>query len=276
MFVPYPTICTLKGWTTVHSYFTIMGGFDGWDKSLSKMSSLDVGLYPEMFGRDGAAHNTIMEGTPLPAPSVPPTDERNLSEFQIRVTISEIWDKGKRNPVARLFTLLQTTWFIAQYLSRWRAHQPRTQLELMTLAYTILNCYILSLWWEKPLNAEKPIDVRGRAGAIEECRRNSACPAWLRCFIQSRACLWPPTPCHSKTTNCVCRALLCYFIRSGAFEVRCHGSVGWWGRLGWSSLSCMVVIFSNCRRAGAMESLCSCLYCLPSAIRNKVRHWSTA
>lgn len=75
------------------------------------------------------------------------------------ITEAEIADKSKGNNVAKLLTVLQTTWFILQYIERWAAHQTRTQLELMTLAYAILNILIYSLWWNKPLNVNEPFEI---------------------------------------------------------------------------------------------------------------------
>lgn len=98
------------------------------------------------------------------------------------MTKSEIKDKSKGNP----FAVLQTAWFIAQYLERWAAGQPRTQLEVMTLAYAVLNILIHCLWFEKPLNVQKSIDVSGRAsGAMKEHRRQqSGHLEWRQDFIQ--------------------------------------------------------------------------------------------
>lgn len=42
-------------------------------------------------------------------------------------------------------------------------HQPRTQLEVMTLAYAALNILVFALWWDKPLNIQELIYVHGRA-----------------------------------------------------------------------------------------------------------------
>ena len=138
-----------KGWTRTHSYFTLMGGFDGWGTSLRHLR-MHPASYPQMFKKDAPAHT-----------------EHRPSDPKISVTESEILDKSKGDPLGKLFTALQTTWFIVQYLERWITHQPRTQLEVMTLAYAALNLLIYALWWEKPLNIQEPIDVRGRSSALD-------------------------------------------------------------------------------------------------------------
>jgi len=145
-----------------------MGGFDGWKPSLSEMSTLDPRIYNEMFRRDAP----LTPPSPSPSPSITSSGELDRSEYRILVTESELKDKSKGNTLAIIFAVLQTTWFISQYLERWHARQPRTQLEVMTLAYAVLNIFIHGLWYKKPLNVQKPIDVHGRAsGAIKELRK---------------------------------------------------------------------------------------------------------
>jgi len=104
--------------------------------------------------------------------TTPPSSEHRPSnpKIKISVTESEILDKSKSDPLGKLFTVLQTAWFIVQYLERWITRQPRTQLEVMTLAYAALNILTYALWWEKPLNIQEPIDVRGRSSAHDEDR----------------------------------------------------------------------------------------------------------
>ena len=131
-----------------------MGGFNGRETQLTLPYP---GMHPRMFKEDAPAH-TEVELTTL------------SSDPKISVTESEILDKSKGDPLGKLFTALQTTWFIVQYLERWITHQPRTQLEVMTLAYVALNILIYALWWEKPLNIQEPIDVHGRSSARDEDR----------------------------------------------------------------------------------------------------------
>jgi hypothetical protein len=100
-----------------------------------------------------------------PSPEPATTRGRHPSKPRILVTESEILDKSKGDGLGKLFTLLQTTWFIVQYLERWVAHQPRTQLEVMTLAYAAMNILVYALWWDKPLNIQGPIYIHGRASA---------------------------------------------------------------------------------------------------------------
>ena len=144
-----------------------MGGFDGWGTSLPYLHAHPAS-YPQMFKEDAPAHTEAELTTPS-------STEHRPSDPKISVTESEILDKSKGDPLGKLFTALQTTWFIAQYLERWIAHQPRTQLEVMTLAYAALNILIYALWWEKPLNMQEPIDVHGRSSALDEDHTHTGC-----------------------------------------------------------------------------------------------------
>ena len=152
----------MKGWTRRHSYFTVMGGFYKSGKRLKSLSSLDADLYPELLKKEDPTRNPDETS---PHPGAPLIVEPYPSKYQILVTESEILDKSKSDPLGKLFTVLQTTWFVAQYLERWVTHQPRTQLEVMTLAYAALNILVYALWWDKPLNVQEVINVGGRASA---------------------------------------------------------------------------------------------------------------
>lgn len=83
--------------------------------------------------------------------------------YRVLVTENAILDKSKTNALAKLVTVAQTTWFVVQLIERWANHQPRTQLEVMTVAYAALNAVLYILLWHKPYNVNEPINVSGRA-----------------------------------------------------------------------------------------------------------------
>jgi hypothetical protein len=142
------------------------------------MSLLDAQSYPELLKKNASTRNMSTEDELSSEASQPPTQQPHPPEFRILVTKSEILDKSKSDALGKLFTVLQTTSFIVQYMDRWVAHQPRTQLEVMTLAYSALNILVYILWWDKPLNVQEPIDVRGRASAPLEDRTKGMNGAW--------------------------------------------------------------------------------------------------
>jgi len=144
-----------QGWTRAHTYFAIMGGFFDSEqprKALKarRMLGLTADSHPEMFKLGPAPEDPSKEAAP----------ENRRPQTWILITESEIRDKSKGDTLGKLVAVLQTTWFIAQYLGRWTAHQSRTQLEVMTLGYAVLDVVIYTLWWDKPLDIQEPIDVR--------------------------------------------------------------------------------------------------------------------
>jgi hypothetical protein len=157
-----------------------MGGFCEGEGQLYRWRQLTDEPLPEMLEQAALASDAPKEDEPSPEPNPLPTQGRHSSEPRILVTESEILDKSKDDALGKLFTLLQTTWFIVQYLERWVVHQPRTQLEVMTLAYAALNILVYTLWWDKPLNIQGPIDIHGRASA--QISRTKG-PRWLQSVL---------------------------------------------------------------------------------------------
>ena len=145
-----------------------MGGFLNDRKSGSTLRAWEIpdltaDSHPELFKLDASRRDPLKEHGTQP---------------WILVTESEILDKSKGDGLGKLVTVLQTTWFIVQYLERWVSHQPRTQVEVMTLAYAAINVIIYILWWDKPLKVQEPIDVHGRAIPIN-ARKRSLHGAWF-------------------------------------------------------------------------------------------------
>ncbi|KAJ6473298.1 hypothetical protein DFH09DRAFT_953738, partial [Mycena vulgaris] len=68
--------------------------------------------------------------------------------------------------------------FTTQCLARVRQHLPVTQLETATLAFAVVNIFIWSLWWKKPLDVDLPIPV----GPVEEPREPGATTLRLDCL----------------------------------------------------------------------------------------------
>lgn len=77
----------------------------------------------------------------------------------VAISEEEVLDRSKGDGLGKLILVFQTLWFVTQYLGRWIDHLPRSQLEVMTLAYAILAVVVYFLWWHKPLNVRCPIVV---------------------------------------------------------------------------------------------------------------------
>ncbi|KXN85195.1 hypothetical protein AN958_11618 [Leucoagaricus sp. SymC.cos] len=84
------------------------------------------------------------------------------SQIPPRFIISEeeINDKSKGDAFAKLVVIIQTSWFIIQCIARWAAHLHVTELEIVTLAFALLNIIIYVLWWNKPQNMGVAIRVQ--------------------------------------------------------------------------------------------------------------------
>jgi hypothetical protein len=74
-------------------------------------------------------------------------------------TEKEIKDRGKSDGISKFIVLLQTSWFIIQCIARGIKHLPLTELEIVTLAYTMLNLFVYIFWWDKPRDVGCPIRI---------------------------------------------------------------------------------------------------------------------
>ena len=86
----------------------------------------------------------------------------DFSSFYVP-TEAEIKDRGKSDWLAKSLVLIQTSWFVLQCIARGVEHLPITHLEIVTLAYAAMNFVIYIFWWNKPLNATRPVRVFRRS-----------------------------------------------------------------------------------------------------------------
>jgi hypothetical protein len=100
--------------------------------------------------------------------------KRHLSEGDINVSEKEIKDKSKGDMLSKGIVLLQTGWFILQLISRGVQRLPVAELELVTLAFAILNFVTYGLWWYKPLDVQCPIIVRKRIPLAQNSESGNA------------------------------------------------------------------------------------------------------
>lgn len=83
-------------------------------------------------------------------------------------TETELKDRGKSDALTKTIVLVQTSWFIIQCIARGTQHLPLTELEVITLAYAMLNFFIYGFWWDKPRNVECPIRLYKLSTAIHK------------------------------------------------------------------------------------------------------------
>jgi hypothetical protein len=67
-------------------------------------------------------------------------------------TEEEIKDRGESDEISKFIVILQTSWFIIQCIARSVNDLPLTELEIVTLAYGMLNFFVYIFWWDKPRN----------------------------------------------------------------------------------------------------------------------------
>ncbi|KAJ7130462.1 hypothetical protein C8R44DRAFT_613877, partial [Mycena epipterygia] len=70
------------------------------------------------------------------------------------VKAKDISDKSKGDAFSKGIALLQGLWFVTQCLARVHQNLPVTQLEVATLAFSVVNIFIWALWWAKPLDVK--------------------------------------------------------------------------------------------------------------------------
>ena len=75
------------------------------------------------------------------------------------ITEEEIEDRSKANGLAKGIAVLQTTWFIAQCISRTAQGLIITEIELITLVIASVNGLLYFLWWNKPLDVKCCVPV---------------------------------------------------------------------------------------------------------------------
>ena len=73
------------------------------------------------------------------------------------ITSAAIEDRSKADSVAKLFTIVQTGWFILQCLARLKQQISITTLELSTIAFVVCTIGTNIMWWAKPKDVFVPI-----------------------------------------------------------------------------------------------------------------------
>lgn len=66
------------------------------------------------------------------------------------LSVEKIRDKSKAESAAKLITMVQVSWFVAQSIMRTAHGLPISQLESMTLSYIPLFAVTYFFWWYKP------------------------------------------------------------------------------------------------------------------------------
>ncbi|KZP06206.1 hypothetical protein FIBSPDRAFT_805134, partial [Athelia psychrophila] len=117
-------------WKRSHAFLVTMGGFN--------FHNEDELLYP-------LSPETVIELVQR-GHLVPPTAD-------------EIANQSKGDALSKGVAIAQTLWFVVQCIARGAEHLPVTNLEAMTLAYTVMTVAMYVVWWDKPLNVSCAVRV---------------------------------------------------------------------------------------------------------------------
>ncbi|KAF8655460.1 hypothetical protein AX16_003049 [Volvariella volvacea WC 439] len=112
-------------WTLTHSFFLQMGGF--------------------MIKEDDQTYR-VLKADKLKEPS-----------FKFSVTEQEIRERSKVDWFGKFITIMQTWWFVAQCCARFAQGLDISVLEVITLAFAVLNVLSWIMWWKKPFCVHSPI-----------------------------------------------------------------------------------------------------------------------
>jgi len=142
-----------REWTRAHAFLVLMGGFALHDADKSFLRVLDEKTLEEL-------------------------DEAGEIEWPT-ITVKEIQDRSKADIFSKGIVLLQTTWFIIQCISRFATKLAVTELEVVTLAFAVLNAITYWLWWDKPSDVRCAVPVylksaeesKGKLTKVSKARR---------------------------------------------------------------------------------------------------------
>ncbi|KAJ3570428.1 hypothetical protein NP233_g4404 [Leucocoprinus birnbaumii] len=134
----------------------LMDWFRGPDKGTAPDRSwgLTHGFLLEMHGL-----RRFRNGQPFTSTSSDLIEYASDVSNPIYISEDEINDKSKGDFFTKLIVVIQTTWFIVQCVARWVQRLHVTELEIVTLAFAILNIITYILWWNKPQNMRVAIAI---------------------------------------------------------------------------------------------------------------------
>ncbi|KAF3001605.1 hypothetical protein E8E14_006062 [Neopestalotiopsis sp. 37M] len=177
----------MRKYTMAHAMFAQMGGFvvHYHDDPTTQEAETDHAQTPvvkEAIDTRSEALRKAMQngdGKPSRAQSLSLSQvefQAKLEEYGIAFNLEEedIKDRSKADPFTKAFALVQAGWLVLQSCARKSAGLQITELELMTMAFTVCALVTYILWWHKPFDAERSAIVSlpaSRCEAIYEVLR---------------------------------------------------------------------------------------------------------
>ena len=124
-------------WTLTHVYFANMGGIrSNYHMMSASYLARSLNLSPVDYGFN-RGHGGLMT--------------------VVRLSEDVILDKSKADTLVRLLWILQILRLWFEVLARTAAHLAVTQLEIITLSFSVLSATIYVVQWKKPKDVETPI-----------------------------------------------------------------------------------------------------------------------
>ncbi|KZP03661.1 hypothetical protein FIBSPDRAFT_844729 [Athelia psychrophila] len=137
--------------------------------------SAGIGLEEQAFLIENSTRESIeMVGKYVSGGDPDDNDEYILALVKSRSlvppTSDELGDRSKGDALSKSIAVFQTLWFVAQCITRRIGNLVITNLEIVTLAYTVITVAMYAAWWHKPLNVRCPIRVKGYAKISKDMR----------------------------------------------------------------------------------------------------------
>jgi len=97
-----------------------------------------------------------------------------------QVDEKDIIDRSKGDALSKGLAVLQASWFVLQCIARASQKRAITELEIVTVGYAILNVVTYAVWWNKPLNVGRSIQVGPKVEEDENIntREEEGLPFW--------------------------------------------------------------------------------------------------
>ncbi|KAK5046862.1 hypothetical protein LTR84_007216 [Exophiala bonariae] len=139
-----PTVKRHYQWTTVHSFYTNMGGF------VFDTTEVDAKFLPNSRERLTLTPRGLLYILEHEPDLIPDISEK------------QIWDKSKAGNLAKTLICLQAIWFCVQCIVRFAQGLAISLLELNVFCHAICALLMYILWWDKPMDIEEPTALRGK------------------------------------------------------------------------------------------------------------------
>ncbi|TFK70471.1 hypothetical protein BDN72DRAFT_766343 [Pluteus cervinus] len=78
---------------------------------------------------------------------------------ELRFPKNQVQDRSKGDFLSKGLVALQTSWFVLECIACFQQHLPITELEVVTLAFAVLNIITYGFWWDKPLNVNCQVQI---------------------------------------------------------------------------------------------------------------------